>query len=346
MEKFYHGLEAKLERHTVTDKDVEQQIEIILEENPKCEHITDRPTQLGDEVVLDYAGFCEGEQFQGGTAEHQHLTLGSGRFIPGFEEQLVGKNIGEEVIVNVTFPEAYHAENLAGKPAEFRCKIHGIHVHSKYELNDEFAKEFGGCENMEEFRKKLAVSMQAYADNKDEMELQDRLLHQAAELFDFTPDEADIEHEIDEQIGALSAELAQRGMNLEIYCQFTGITVEKLREEARESAAAGLRIRETVLKIAETENLTVSEEEKTQALSHVAYQNGMTLEEVKAHYNEELDAALCHSILTGKVMKVIRDNAVVTEGCSHGHCHCGDDHCHHDDEHCHHGDDHCHCHCH
>ena len=116
----YRGLEGTLERHIVTEHDLEHELEHILEENPKVEHVTGRPAQLGDEVILDYAGFCDGEQFQGGTAENQSLTLGSGRFIPGFEEQLVGKEIGEEVSVMVTFPEQYHAENLAGKPAEFK----------------------------------------------------------------------------------------------------------------------------------------------------------------------------------------------------------------------------------
>lgn len=348
----YRGLEAEYERYLVTEHDVEHQLEHILQENPKCEHVTDRPAQLGDEVILDYAGFCEGEQFAGGTAENQSLTLGSGRFIPGFEEQLVGKEIGEEVSVMVTFPEQYHAENLAGKPAEFKCKIHEIHVHSKYELNDDFAKEFGGCETMEEFRKNLAASMQAYSDENSEMELQDKLFEKAAASFDFTPSEEEIERELDEQMERLSEDMAQHGLNLEMYCQFSGTTKEQIREEIREKAVQNLRGQAVIDKIAELENLTVSEEDIEKAFEMLAAQNGMPLELLKQNCDEEIKKEISRSVLIGKVMRIIRESAVVTEGCGHchGHCHEHEDcgchehgHCHeHEDCDCH--GDHCHCH--
>ncbi len=323
----YRGLEAKFERHHVTEHDVQHQLEHILEENPKCEHVTDRPAQLGDEVIIDYAGFCEGEQFAGGTAENQPLTLGSGMFIPGFEEQLVGKEIGEEVSVMVTFPEEYHAENLAGKPAEFRCKIHEIHVHSHYELNDEFAKEFGGCETMEEFREKLAASMQAYSDENSEMELQDKLFAKAADSLDYVPSEEEVEHELDEQMARLSEDMAQHGLNLEMYCQFTGTTEEQIRGDIREKAVQNLRGQAVVDRIAALENLTVDEQDLEKAFTILAAQNGMPLELLKEHCNEEIEKEISRSVLIGKVMRIIRESAVVTEECCHGH-------------------DHCHCHCH
>lgn len=322
----YRGLEATLERHIVTEHEVEHQLEHILEENPKCEHVTGRPAQLGDEVILDYAGFCEGEQFQGGTAEKQSLTLGSGMFIPGFEEQLVGKEIGEEVSVMVTFPEAYHADNLAGKPAEFKCKIHEIHAHSKYELNDEFAKEFGGCETMEEFRSKLADNMQAYSDENSEMEVQDKLFAKAAESLDYVPSEEEIEREIDEQMERLSEDMAQHGLSLDMYCQFSGTTKEQVREEIREKAAQNLRGQAVVDKVAELENLSVDEEDLEKAFSVLAAQNGMPLELLKEHCDEEIKKEISRSILIGKVMRVIRESAVVKiEECGHEHCNC---HCH------------------
>ena len=124
----YKGLKGRLSRHIVTGEEVDRQLQRLLQQNPRIASVTDRPTQLGDEVVLDYAGFCDGEQFPGGTAENQTLVLGSGQFIPGFEEQLVDKVVEEPVTVHVTFPQQYHAENLAGKPAEFRCTIHQIRV--------------------------------------------------------------------------------------------------------------------------------------------------------------------------------------------------------------------------
>ena len=309
----YRGLKAEKERYIVTKEDVQQQIESILHENAKIEHVTDRPAQLGDEVIIDYAGFCDGEQFAGGTAEKQPLTLGSGRFIPGFEEQLVGKEIGEEVIVSVTFPKAYHAENLAGKAAEFHCKIHEIHAKTTYEPDDEFAKEFGECETMEEFREKLAASMQAFIDEKAEMDLQDRLLRMAADSFEFAPSEEEIEKETGHQLEHLSAELAQQGLNLEMYCQFTGNTIEQIKAEVKDGIAESLRLKAAVEKIAELENVTAEEDEINHAIGHVARQNGMTVEQIKEFCNDEFEEAVVHSIITGKVMSLIREAAEVTE---------------------------------
>ncbi|MBQ6877211.1 MAG: trigger factor [Oscillospiraceae bacterium] len=310
----YRGLKAEMERYIVTEHDIHHQLEHILDENPKVEHVTDRPAQLGDEVIIDYAGFCDGEQFAGGTAQHQPLTLGSGSFIPGFEEQLVGKEIGEEVIVSVTFPEVYHSEKLAGKAAEFHCKIHHIHAKSRYELNDDFAKEFGGCETMDEFKEKLTLSMQAYVDDQSEMELQNRLLLQAAESLGYEPTEEEIEKELDQQLGDLSAQLAQQGLNLEMYCQFTGGTVEKLREEARPEAEKILRAQAAISEIASLENITAAEEEIDHALEIIASQNGITLEQIKefSAENDDLKKSVEHSVVMGKVMRLIRDAAEIT----------------------------------
>ena len=151
----YKGLEAKLKRHIITAEEVDRQMVRLLQQTPRITPVQDRPTQSGDEVVLDYAGFCDGEQFAGGTAEKQTLVLGSGSFIPGFEEQLLDKVPGEEVIVKVTFPQQYHAPELAGKDAEFRCVIHEIRIKTAYELDDVFAKEVGQCDTLEEMRQKL-----------------------------------------------------------------------------------------------------------------------------------------------------------------------------------------------
>ena len=308
----YRGLKAELKHHVVCDHDVEHQLEHILDENHKCEHITDRPAQLGDEVILDYAGFCDGEQFAGGTAEKQHLTLGSGRFIPGFEEQLVGKEIGEEVSVLVTFPEAYHAENLAGKPAEFKCKIHEIHVHSRYELNDEFARKFGNVETMEEFRQLIKDSMQSYANEKEEMELQQELLARAAITFDYTPGEEEIENELKMEMERISEELAYQGLNLGMYCQFAGVSEDQMKAEIREHAAIRLKENAAVEKIAELENVSASEEEVEQALAIVARKNNISIEQIKSFCDETMEKELAKSVVFGKVMKLIRDAAEIT----------------------------------
>ena len=309
----YRGLKATLDRHIVTGEEIDRQIERLRQQNPRIAHVDNRPTENGDEVVLDYAGFCDGVQFPGGTAEKQTLVLGSGSFIPGFEEQLLDKVPGEEVTVKVMFPSQYHAEELAGKAAEFRCKIHEIRVKTQYELDDVFAKEVGGCETFEEMRTRLGESLQAYTDERGEMDLQDRLIRQAADTMDFTPTEAQINAEVDEQMQNLSAQLNQQGLNLEMYCQFMSTSEEQLRQDARANAVASVRIQAAIEQIVYSENLEASKEEIGQALAVVARQNRMTLEQLKPFVDAEFEAAVVRSVLTSKAMKLVRDSAEITE---------------------------------
>ncbi|MBR3949671.1 MAG: trigger factor [Oscillospiraceae bacterium] len=309
----YRGLKAELQRHIVTGEEVERQLQRLQQQTPRIALVDDRPTQLGDEVVLDYAGYCDGVQFPGGTAQKQTLVLGSGSFIPGFEEQLLDKVPGEEVTVKVMFPSQYHAEELAGKAAEFRCKIHQIRIKTAYELDDVFAREVGGCETLEEMREKLGQSLQAYTDERGEMDLQDRLLRQAAATLEFTPSEKQIQAEIDEQMNNLSAQLAQQGLNLEMYCQFMSTTQEKLREDARANAEASVRIQAAIEQVVYLENMEATKEEIGEAVAVIARQNNMTLEQLKPYYDAEFEAAVVRSVLTTKVMKLVRDSAEITE---------------------------------
>ncbi len=307
----YRGLHAANERYLVTSADVDRQLEQMRQQNPRIAVISDRPTQLGDEVVLDYAGFCDGVQFPGGTAELQTLVLGSGSFIPGFEEQLVDKVCQTPVTVNVTFPEHYHAPELAGKAAEFRCTIHEIRVKTEYALDDTFAKEFGGCETLAEMRQKLTESMQAYTDQRGEMDLQDRLLRQAAETLEFHPSEGQVEAELDAQMEAMQAQLQQQGLTLEMYCQFMNTTAEKLREDARPNAQLSVKIQAAIEQIVAAEHLEPTDEEIGQAIALIARQNRMTVEQLKEYVDAEFHAAVVRSVLTSKVMQLIRDNAVI-----------------------------------
>jgi len=309
----YRGLKATLERHIVTGEEIDRQIERLRQQNPRIAHVDNRPTENGDEVVLDYAGFCNGVQFPGGTAQKQTLVLGSGTFIPGFEEQLLDKVPGEEVTVKVMFPSQYHSEELAGKAAEFRCKIHEIRVKTQYELDDVFAQEVGGCATFAEMREKLGQSLQAYTDERGEMDLQDRLIRQAADTMEFTPTEAQIQSEVDEQMQNLSAQLAQQGLNLEMYCQFMSTTEQQLREDARANAVASVRIQAAIEQIVYTENLEATEEEIGQAMAVIARQNRMTVEQLKPYVDAEFEAAVVRSVLTSKAMKLVRDSAEITE---------------------------------
>ena len=308
----YKGLSAEMTRHMVTDEEVDRQMQRLLQQNPRIAVVTDRPTENGDEVILDYAGFCDGVQFPGGTGENQTLVLGSGMFIPGFEEQLLDKVCGEEVTVNVTFPTEYHSQDLAGKNAEFRCKIHEIRVKTPYELDDTFAKEVGGCDTLEQMQEKMKQSMQAYTDERGEMDLQDRLLKMAAETLEFTCDQDALDGAVNEQMKAFEAQLNRQGLSLEMYCSFMNTTEKDILADMAPTAEAALRNQAAIDKIVELEKLEATQEEIGQAVAVVAQQNNLTVEQLKPYYNEEFEQAIIKSVLTGKVMALIREHAAVT----------------------------------
>ena len=312
MEFVYRGLKAEMSRHIVTDEEVDRQIQRLQQQNPRIAVIKDRPTENGDEVVLNYAGFCDGVQFPGGTAENQTLVLGSGMFIPGFEEQLLDKVPGEEVIVKVTFPKEYHSAELAGKPAEFRCTIQEIRVKTQYELDDVFAQEIGGCYTFEEMKEALQKSLQEYTDSRGQQDLQERLLSQAAQTLDFTPSFGKVEAAMDEQVANLEAQLSQQGLTMDMYCSFMNTTREALREDMRPTAEAELRKDAAVAKIVELEGLEVTKEEIGEAVAIICRQNKITVEELKPHYDAAFEQAVIKSVLTGKVMALIADAADIT----------------------------------
>lgn len=308
----YRGLVAEFDRHIVTDTEVDQHLQRMLQQTPRITEVSDRPTENGDEVVLDYAGFCDGVQFPGGTAEMQTLTLGSGQFIPGFEEQLLDKVPGEEVVVKVTFPQQYHAEELAGKEAEFRCKLHSIRIKTSYELNDEFAKEVGGCDTLEEMKSKLKESLQSYTDERGEMDLQDRLLQQAAATLDYTVDPNELEDAVEQQLRNMQAQLSQQGLSLDMYCSFMGITKEDLHKDTYPAAEAALRRDAAVEEIVKLEQMEVTEQEIGEAIALICRQNNITVEQFKPYYDAEFEAAVKKSVLTSKVMQLIRSTAVLS----------------------------------
>ena len=308
----YKGLAETLSRHIVTDEEVTRQLQRLMQQNPRIAEVTDRPTENGDEVVLDYAGFCDGVQFPGGTGENQTLVLGSGMFIPGFEEQLLDKVCGEEVTVKVTFPKEYHAAELAGKDAEFKCVIHQIRVKTPYEMDDVFAKEVGGCETLEQMQQKMKESMQAYTDERAEMDLQDRLLSKAAETLEFTCSSEEVEAAVNEQMKSFEAQLSRQGLSVEMYCSFMNTTVEALRADAEPTAKAMLRNQAAIFEVCKLEDLEATQEEIGEAVAVIARQNDMTVEQLKPYYNAEFEAAVTKSVLTGKVMALIREHANVT----------------------------------
>ena len=263
--------------------------------------------------MLDYAGFSEGVQFPGGTAEKQTLTLGSGMFIPGFEEQLVGTNIGDDVTVTVTFPTEYHAPELAGKPAEFRCHVHEIRTHSSYELDDTFAKEIGQCDTMEQMRENMGKALQDYYNERAEQELRWQLMHQVAATVEEQPTDEELDRMVEAQMETLVAQLAQKGLTLEAYCQFTGSDEKKLREDMRPDALEAFRTQKAVEKIAQLENLTVTDEEMNAAIERICADNHMSAEDLKPYFDNGFLTVVRQQMLRDKATEVVRRSAQITQ---------------------------------
>lgn len=308
----YKGLEATYTRHRITDEELERQLERLRQQTPKVTPVVGRPAGSGDTVELDYAGFCEGKQFAGGTAEHQTLVLGSGAFIPGFEEQLMGCRPGDKVTVRVTFPQQYHAPELAGKAAEFRCAIHAVTRQAPYELGDAFAQALG-LDTLEALRRDLRSSLQDYADQRGELDLEDRLIRQAAATLDFQPTGEELDKAVEEQMETLGAQLARQGLTMEMYSRFTGKSEAELREEARPEALQTLKIQAAVEEIARLEGVEVTEQDVADALADICRQNRITMEQLQSAYDAEFAAAVARSVRTRKVMALVRAAANVRE---------------------------------
>ena len=291
-----------------------QELENIRQQRTKVIEIHDRPAQNGDEVIIDYAGFVGDFQFPGGTAEMQPLTLGSGMFIPGFEEQLVGANVGDKVDVNVTFPEVYHSADLAGKEAVFHCTVHAIQAKEVPELNDEFAKQFNGITSLEDMKAQLKQQLQAYADQYAQNKVRDELLKELVKhVEDVTFDEAEVKMEIDIAVEGFARQLEQRGMNLEGYLQACGRTREEMDAELRPQAEDTIKARMALNEVCRLEGITVTQEEVDQAYAEVAKMYNVTVQDVKDAYGADNDEKLRKDVLLKKAIAVLEANAEITE---------------------------------
>ena len=310
----YKGLKAVKKAQKISDAHVMQELENIRQQRTQVIEITDRPAQNGDEVIIDYAGFVGDFQFPGGTAEMQPLTLGSGMFIPGFEEQLVGANVGDKVDVNVTFPEAYHSADLAGKEAVFHCTVHAIQTKEVPELNDDFAKQFNGITSLEDMKAQLKQQLQAYADQYAQNKVRDELLKELVKhVEDVTFDEAEVKMEIDIAVEGFARQLEQRGMNLEGYLQACGRTREEMDAELRPQAEDTIKARMALNEVCRLEGITVTQEEVDQAYAEVANMYRVSVQEVKDAYGADNDEKLRKDVLLKKAIAVLEANAEITE---------------------------------
>ena len=312
--KQYKGLKAVKKVQKVTDANVMQELENIRRQRTRNIAVTDRPAAVGDEVIIDYAGFVGDWQFPGGTAEKQPLTLGSGTFIPGFEEQLVGANIGDRVDVNVTFPEVYHSADLAGKEAVFKCTVHEIYSKEECQLNDDFARMFAGVESLEDMKIQLRAQMEEYAQAMAQNQVRDALLKALVEqVEDFTPDEALVDAEIRITLDGFVQQLRQQGMEFANWLKLTGRTQEQVQAELRPQAIATLMARMALEEVCRLENITVSDEEINKAYAEVSAKYGVPVEQLRATFGADNDEKLRKDICMKKAISFLEANAEITE---------------------------------
>ena len=311
--KNYKGLKAVKHVQEVTDAHVMQELENIRRQRTRNIAVTDRPAAIGDEVIIDYAGFVGDWQFPGGTAEKQPLTLGSGTFIPGFEEQLVGANIGDRVDVNVTFPEIYHSADLAGKEAVFKCTVHEIYSKEECALNDDFARMFAGVESLEDMKVQLRAQMEEYAQAMAQNQVRDDLLKALVEqVEEFAPAEALVDAEIRITLDGFVQQLQQRGMDFASWLKATGRTEEQVKAELRPQAIATLKARMALEEICRLENITVSDEEIGNAYADVSAKYGVSVEQLRATFGADNDEKLRKDICMKKAIAFLEANAEIT----------------------------------
>ncbi|PYZ97307.1 trigger factor [Alteribacter lacisalsi] len=267
----YKGLEVEEESTEVTDEDVDSEIKQLQEKNADLVAVEDGEVQEGDTVVMDFEGFVDGEAFEGGKAENYSLEIGSGQFIPGFEEQLVGTKTGTDAEVNVEFPEDYHSEELAGKPALFKVKVHDIKRKELPELDDEFAKDVDeDVQTLDELKSKLKENLQKSREQEADMKKRDALVEQAAENAEIDIPKAMVETETDRMLQEFGQRLQGQGMTLDMYYQFSGTDEEGMKAQFMDDAEKRVRMNLTLEAIAEAENLEASEEDVEAELDKMA----------------------------------------------------------------------------
>ena len=308
--KDYKGVEVEKVVQEVKDEDVENELKAVQKRNARM-ILVERPAKEGDTVLFDYAGFVGDEQFEGGTAERQELVLGSGMFIPGFEEQLIGTTPGEKVDVKVTFPEEYHAEELAGKEAVFHCLVHEIKEEQPPELDDEFAKDVSEYDTLEELKNANRERLEAYAKTSAENQMKDAAILKVVEANDVEIPRAMVEDEIDRMIGELNQQLRYQGITIDKYLEFTGKSMADFREEVRPEAEKAVKTRIILMGIVEAEKIEVSAEEMEKELELMAAQYQMTADKIKEMIGVENLTFLQKDLQVRKAIDFIYDNAKI-----------------------------------
>ena len=309
----YKGLEIEKAETVIGDEEVREELERVQKSQARMEIVEDRKSENGDTVVLDFEGSVDGEAFSGGSAENYELKLGSGQFIPGFEEQLEGKEAGDEVDVEVVFPGDYHAEELAGKPALFKCKVHEIKKEILPEIDDELASDVSEFETLADYMEDLKKKLQEKAAETDLSVMKDRVLEQLYKKNEIEVPEVMIVNEIENMLYDMNQSLSAQGLGLKQYLEWTGKTIDELREETRPDAEKRIRTRVLLKNVIRMENLEVKEEEIRELMEDFGKQYGMDVDQVKEMAGSETENYFREDAQTKKAIEWLFDNAVQTE---------------------------------
>ena len=306
----YKGIEVVKESAEPTAEEIDNEIERIRQRNSRVVTVEGRSAEDGDIVVIDFDGYTDGKQFDGGKAENFDLTLGSGQFIPGFEDQIVGHNVDDEFDVNVKFPDDYHAEELKGKDATFKVKLHEIKHRELPDVDDEFVKDVSEFDTIEEYRKDIEKNIRTRKENAAEASVEQQLIKAIIDRVESDVPQMMIDREVDEIINSFDMQLRDQGMNLETYLKYTQGTVEGLQEQYRERAEQQVRVRLGLAKIAEIEGFEATDEEIEAEYKKIADAYGMPIENVKGMVRSK---DIAKDVYNQKAMELVKENVVYTD---------------------------------
>lgn len=306
----YKGLKAEKTAVKVTPEEVEAEVNAMAERNARMVSVEDRAAQNGDTVIIDFEGFTDGVAFEGGKGEGHSLTLGSGQFIPGFEDQIVGKNIGDEFDVNVTFPEDYGAKELAGKEAVFKVKLHEIKVRELPTVDDEFAKDVSEFDTLDALKADLEKKALERKTKAADEAVENALVQQIVDGIKGEIPEAMFENRLEQLTEDFAYRLQSQGLNLETYLKYTNSNIDEFKKSFRPQAESQVKFRLALEKIAELENITPSEEELEAEYAKLAESYGVEADKVKSAIPAE---EISKDLAVGKAIDLVKENAVITE---------------------------------
>ena len=305
----YKGIELKKVEYNVSDEDIDHELGHMADRNSRLVTVEDRPVEDGDITVIDFEGFVDGVAFEGGKAENHELTIGSKTFIPGFEDQIIGMKIDEEKDINVKFPEEYFSEELKGKDATFKVKLHEIKKKELPELNDDFAKDASEFDTLEELKASIKEKLEHENEHKAKYEIEDSAIKAVTEKAEVEIPSGMIETEINNMIQDMETRMSYQGIRMEQYLQMIGKTMEDFKKENEEQAKTSVKTRLTLEAIVKAENIEASEEDVNTKIEEMAKMYGKTAEELKA--NEQFVNYVKDSLKNEAVVKFLIDNAKI-----------------------------------